>query len=30
MADFKIKKIDPRQIRYKPVEGEDIQTPEGN
>lgn len=29
MADFKIKKIDPSQIRYKPVEGEVIQTPEG-
>jgi hypothetical protein len=29
MGDLKIKKIDPSQIRYTPVEGEVIQTPEG-
>ena len=29
MGDLKIKKIDPSQIRYIPVEGEVIETPEG-
>lgn len=29
MGDFKIKKMDPSQIRYTPVEGELCQTPEG-
>ena len=29
MGDLKIKKIDPSQIRYTPVEGEVIETPEG-
>jgi hypothetical protein len=29
MSDLNIKKIDPTQIRYEPVEGEVIQTPEG-
>lgn len=29
MGDFKIKKMDPSQIRYTPTEGELCQTPEG-
>ena len=29
MGNFKIKKIDPTQIRYTPAEGELVQTPEG-
>lgn len=29
MGDFKIKKMDPSQIRYTPAEGELCQTPEG-
>lgn len=29
MSEFKIKKIDPSQIRYTPIEGEVIQNPEG-
>lgn len=29
MGNLKIKKIDPSQIRYTPVEGEIVQTPEG-
>lgn len=29
MSEVKIKKVDPSQIRYTPVDGEIIQTPEG-